>query len=86
MCGKSYNQVLEETVADYLHRSAEPGEIIRQRHKKRRAFLAGLPCSAVKFIHQGVSQAAFCDGIIYSINNGNVTQEPQGNLLFLFKD
>ena len=31
ICGKSYDQVIEETVADYLNQTAQPGETIRER-------------------------------------------------------
>ena len=31
VCGKSYDQVIEETVADYLNQPAKPGETVRER-------------------------------------------------------
>ena len=39
--GKLNDQVLEETVANYLLRTAELGETIRERHTKKQAILAG---------------------------------------------
>ena len=40
ICGKSYDQVMEETVADYLNQTAQPGETVRQI--KRNAFIDGI--------------------------------------------
>ena len=31
VCGKSYDQVIKETVADYLNQTAQPGETVRER-------------------------------------------------------
>ena len=42
VCGKSYDQVIEETVADYLNQTAQPGETVRERQIKRNAFIAGI--------------------------------------------
>ena len=39
ICSKPYDQVIEETVADYLHRTAEPWESVKDRVLKRNAFL-----------------------------------------------
>ena len=59
VCGKLYGLVLEEIVTDdYLIRSAEPGESIGDRHKKRQPFLADLQCSAVSFF--GLVSVARC--------------------------
>ena len=41
VCGKSYNQLLKETVADYLDQTAQPGETVRERQIKRNAFIDG---------------------------------------------
>ena len=38
-CGKSYDQVVEETVADYLNQTAQPGETVRERQIKRNVFI-----------------------------------------------
>ena len=38
ICGKSYNQVIEETVADYLNQTAQPGETVRERQIKIKCF------------------------------------------------
>ena len=68
VCGKSYSQVIEETVADYLHNTTQPGETVRERQIKRNAFIEGIQCSAFIFLPPGVSQAAACDGLVYSVN------------------
>ena len=42
VCGKPYDQVIEETVADYLDQTAQPGETVRERQIKRNAFIDGV--------------------------------------------
>ena len=42
VCGKSYEQVIESTTADYLQQMAKARETIRKRQLKRQAFSAGL--------------------------------------------
>ena len=64
VCGKSYGQVIDETVADYLQHTAQPCETVRDRQIKRQAFNDGLQSSAFIFLHPGVSQAAACDGLV----------------------
>ena len=87
MCGWLYGQVVEEAAADYLQRAAEPEETICEQYmKKKQVFVAGLQSKVVTFVPQRVSQAAACDGVIYSINNTNAAREPQGNLLPVFQD
>ena len=44
ICGKSYDQVIEETVADYLNQTAQPGETVRERQIKRNAFIDAIHC------------------------------------------
>ena len=39
--GKSYEQVIEETVVDYLHHTAQPGKSVRHRQQKRSVYIAG---------------------------------------------
>ena len=48
--------------------------------------MAGLQSGIEAFIPPGRSQAADCDGILYSIKNGNTNQEAQGSFLLLFQD
>ena len=42
VCGKSYDQVIEETVANYLNQTAQPGETVQERQIKRNAFFDGI--------------------------------------------
>ena len=50
VCGKSYDQVIEETVADYLNQSAQPGETVRERQIKRNAFIDGIQSGVFTFL------------------------------------
>ena len=68
VCGKSYDQVIEETVADYRTQTAEPSETVRERQIRRNAFIDCVQSGVFTFVHLGVSQAAACDGLIYSVN------------------
>ena len=42
VCEKSYNQVIEETTADYPNQTAQSGETVRERQIKRNAFIDGI--------------------------------------------
>ena len=42
LCGKTYDQVIEETVADYLNQTAQPTDTVRERQIKRNAFIDGV--------------------------------------------
>ena len=57
VCGKPYDQVIEETVADYLNQTAQPGETVRERQIKRNAFNEGIQSGIFTFLPSGVSQA-----------------------------
>ena len=65
VCGKSYGQVIEETVADYINQTAQPGETVRERQIKRNVFIDGIQSGVFTFLPPGVSQAAACDGLVY---------------------
>ena len=56
VCRKSYDQVIEETVADYLNHTAQPGETVRERQIKRNAFIDGVQSGVFTFLPQDVSQ------------------------------
>ena len=49
VCGKSYDQVIEETVADYLNQTAQPGGTMRERQIKRNAFFNGIQSGVFSF-------------------------------------
>ena len=55
VCGKSYDQVIEETVADYINHTAQPGETVRGRQIKRNAFIDGIQSGVFTFLPPGVS-------------------------------
>ena len=86
VCGRSYDQVIEETTADYLNQTAQSGETVRERQIKRNAFIDGIQSGVFTFIAPGVSQAAACDGLVYSINYNGQDSGTQGYALPLFED
>ena len=86
VCRKSFDQVIEETVADYLDQTAQPGETVRERQIKRNAFIDGIQSGVFTFIPPGVSQAAACDELLYSVNHNGQNSGTQGYALPLFED
>ena len=86
ICGKSYDQVIEETAANYLNQTAQPGETVRERQIKRNASIDGIQSGVFIFIRPGVSQAATCDGLVYSVNINGQNSGTQGYALPLFED
>ena len=86
VCGKSYDQVIEETVAGYFDQTSQPGETVRERQIKINAFIDGVQSGVFTFIPPGVSQAAACDGMIYSVNYNGQNSVTQGYALPLFED
>ena len=65
VCGKTYKQGIDKTVAQNLNQTAQPGETVRERQMKKNAFLDGIQSGVSTFLPPGVSQAAACDGLIY---------------------
>ena len=86
VCGKSYDQVIAETAADYINQTAQQGETVRERQIKRNAFIDSVQSGVFTFIPPGVSQAAACDGMIYSVNYNGQNSVTQGHALPLFED
>ena len=86
VCGKSYNQIIEETVADYLNQTAQPRETLRERQIKRNAFIDGIQSGVFTSLPPGVSQAAACDGLLFSVNFNGQNAGTQGYALPLFED
>ena len=84
--GKSYDQVIEETVADYLNQTAQPGETVRETQNKRNAILDGIQSGVFTFLHPGVSQAATYDGLIYSVHFNGQNSGMQGYAIPLFEE
>ena len=50
VCGKSSDQVVEETVADYLNRPAQPCQTVRERQIKINAFIDGIQSGVFTFL------------------------------------
>ena len=85
-CVKSHDQVIEETVADYLNQTAQTGETVRERQIKRNAFNDGIQSRVFTFLPTGVSQASAYDGLVYSVNYNGQKSGTQGYALTLFED
>ena len=86
LCKKSHDQVREETIADYLQQRIQPGETVGDGQLKRSAFIDGIQSGVFNVNHQGVSQAAACDGLIYFVNYSGQNLDIQGHPLLLFED
>ena len=86
VCGKSYDQVIEEAVVDYLKQTAQPGETVRESQNKRNASIDGIQSRVFTFLPPGVSQAAACDGLLYSVKYNGQNSGTQGYALPLFED
>ena len=83
---KSYDEVKEEFVDDYLNQTARPNETVRERQIKRNAFIDGIQSGLFNFIPPGVSQSAACDGMVYSVNYNGQNEGTQGHTLPVFED
>ena len=68
ICGKSVEQIKDEVVIDYMHRTAIPNETPQQFNARRMAFLEGMEIGTFLLLPGGVSQAAACDGNFYTID------------------
>ena len=68
ICGKGTEQIQDEAVIDYLHRTPIRNETPEQFNARRLAFLAGMRVGTFMLIPGGVSQAAACDGNFYSVS------------------
>ena len=67
ICGKSVEQIQDEAVIDYLHKTAVRGESQERFNARRLAFLEGMKVGCFMLIPGGASQASACDGNMYSI-------------------
>ena len=83
---KSYDQFIEETVADYLNQTAQSSGTVREHQVKKSAFIDGIQSGVFTFLPPGVSQAAACDGLVYSVNYSGQNSGPQGYALPLFDE
>ena len=66
ICGKSTLQIQSEAVTDYLRKTAILGESADQLEARKRAFMEGMQVDTFLLLPGGVSQAAACDGNIYT--------------------
>ena len=82
LCGKPYEQVIEERVAEYLHQTAEPADSVRDRVSKRNSLQGGV----FTFVRREVSQAAACECQIYAVYYNKPQPSAQKNPLPLFAD
>ena len=86
VCGKSYDQNIEDTVANYLNQTTQSGETVRDRQIKRNAFIDGIQSEVFTLLPPGVSQAAACDGLVYSVNYNGQNVGAQGYALPLLEE
>ena len=71
LCGKPYDQVIEQTFANYLHQIAEKWESVKDRVLNRNAFIHGLQSVVFTFVPRGMSQDAACGARVYALNCDN---------------
>ena len=69
ICGKSTLQIQSEAVRDYLRKTAILGESADQLEARKRAFMEGMQVGTFLLLPGGVSQAAACDGNVYTIDH-----------------
>ena len=83
---KNIRPSYRKTVADYLNQTAQPGKTVRERQIGRNAFIDGIQSGVLNFLRPGVSQAAACDNLIYSVSLTGQNLGMQGYALPLFED
>ena len=66
---KAVEQVKDEAVTDYLHRTAIPNQSLQQFDARRLVFLEGMEIGTFLLLPGGVSQAAAGDGNLYTIDS-----------------
>ena len=69
VCGKSALQIQQEAVSDYLDKTTIQGETALQVEARRRTFIEGMQVGTFLLLPGGVSQAAACDGNLYTIDH-----------------
>ena len=81
VCGKPYEQITDELVIDYIHKTEYPGESAVNKEARRLAYLEGMKAGTFLLIPRGLSQAAACDGNVYSIPQGAMITRALPNTL-----
>ena len=71
VCGKSTLQIQQEAVSDYLDKTDY------QVEARRRAFIEGMQVGTFLLLPRGVSQAAACDGNLYTIDHSIMIPYPE---------
>ena len=80
ICGKTTEQIKKEAVDDYISRTVRVGETERETEARTQAFIAGMSTGTFVFVQAGVSQAAPCDGNVYTITTADQANVPAGAL------
>ena len=75
ICGRSYENIMESAVEEYLKRTWMAGEPQNSVDCRRSAFVAGLEAGTFMFVPRGLSQAAACDGNLYTMDTGVTAQK-----------
>ena len=71
ICGRSVEQIRNDATEDYIIRTTTPSESEENKQRRREAYVAGMAMGTFLFVPTGLSQAAACDGINYTIRMGN---------------
>ena len=81
VCGKSYDQVIEDTVADYLHQTAQPGETVRESQIKRNAFIDGIQSGVFSERQQNVVVNEATNDRDFTVGTSNNDSVVNGNAM-----
>ena len=80
ICGRTLDQIRGEAIEDYLRNTRRINETPAMREMKKQAFIAGMEMGTLLFIPAGLSQAAACDGVLYTITGPRCTETLPGTL------
>ena len=81
VCEKPYEQITDELVIDYIHKTEYPGESAFSKGGRRLAYVEGMKAGTFLRIPKGLSEAAACDGNLYSIPQGALVTRALPNTL-----
>ena len=68
ICGRSVESIKEASIVEYLNKTRTKNETPEMTEAKRKAFTDGMAMGTLMFVPAGLSQAAACDGITYTIS------------------
>ena len=80
ICGRTLEQIRGEAIEDYLRNTRRVNETQAMREMKKQAFIASMEMGTLLFIPAGLSQAAACDGVLYTITGPRCTETLPGTL------